>query len=174
MVEKIVGMKNLKITLWVSLAILMLPLDLSAKNKADKDAWNYQYEIQCAGTGVDGTYMVKVWFYSKSKKITVEQAGKVAVHGVVFKGVTGGLQGCPSQPALMRDPAGKEAHKDYFQKFFAENGDYAKYVLSVSPSVERVKVKGQWKLGAVVQVAKDQLRKDLEAAGVIKGLSSGF
>ena len=29
-------------------------------------------------------------------------------------------------------------------------------------------------IGAVVQVQKDQLRKDLEKAGVIRGLTNGF
>ena len=168
------SMKNLRIAMVAVLAMLMLPLGLSAQKKAEKDAWNYQYEIQCAGTGVDGTYALKVSFYAKGKKPDLQQAGMAAVHGVIFKGVTGGLQGCPSQPALMRDPAGQQTYKDYFKKFFAPTGDYGKYVLSVSPNVERVKLKGQWKFTTTVQVAKDQLRRDLEAAGVIKGLSSGF
>jgi GTP-sensing pleiotropic transcriptional regulator CodY len=37
-----------------------------------------------------------------------------------------------------------------------------------------VKVGKEYKVGIVVSVAKDALRKDLEDAGIIKGLSSGF
>jgi GTP-sensing pleiotropic transcriptional regulator CodY len=32
----------------------------------------------------------------------------------------------------------------------------------------------EYKVGVTVSVSKDQLRKDLEAAGVIKSLGSGF
>ena len=39
---------------------------------------------------------------------------------------------------------------------------------------DRVKVGKEYKIGIVVSVMKDQLRKDLEAAGIVKGLSSGF
>lgn len=152
-------------------ALSLLPA--SAKKKTEKDAWNYRYEIECAAVGQDGTYAVNVWSYSKGKKFDPTQAGINAVHGVIFKGVSG-RQGCPSQPALIRDASVRESKKDYFEKFFAENGDCSKYVLSVSPTVERVKIKGGWKFRATVQVAKDQLRRDLESAGIIRGLSSGF
>ena len=142
--------------------------------KQKKDTWNYKYESHCAGTGTDGSYLVKVWCYSKQKKLNPQQAGQCAVHGIIFKGVTGGLQGCSSQPALARDPSLQETHKDFFQKFFASTGDFNKYVLSVGTNIERIKTKGAWKYGVVVHVAKDPLRKDLESAGIIKGLSSGF
>ncbi len=169
-------MKTVKIlsVLWILLLAGSVSVQAQTK-KQQKDTWNYQYEIQCAGTGTDGTYMVKVWCYSKRKKLDPMQAGQCAVHGVIFKGVTGGLQGCPAQPALARDPSVRETHKDFFRKFFAvPAGDFNKYVLTVGGKVDRIKTKGAWKYGVVVQVAKDQLRKDLEAAGVIKGLSSGF
>jgi hypothetical protein len=37
-----------------------------------------------------------------------------------------------------------------------------------------IKIGKEYKIGVIVSVQKDYLRKDLEAAGVIKGLSSGF
>lgn len=160
--------------LFVALAVPLLFLQpVSAKKKSEKDTWNYRYEIECASVGQDGSYVVNVWSYSKSKKFDPVRAGANAVHGVIFKGVSG-RQGCPSQPALVRDPSVRESKKDYWNKFFDENGDSGKYVLSVSPTVERVKIKGGWKFRSTVQVAKDQLRRDLEAAGVLRGLSSGF
>lgn len=39
---------------------------------------------------------------------------------------------------------------------------------------DRKKVGKEYKVGIVISVMKDALRKDLESAGVIKGLSSGF
>jgi len=46
--------------------------------------------------------------------------------------------------------------------------------VTTSMRTESVKVGKEYKIGVVVSVSKDQLRKDLEAAGIIKGLSSGF
>ena len=62
--------------------------------------------------------------------------------------------------------------------FFEDGGKYMKYV-SVSTdgqisADDRKKVGKEYKVGIVISVMKDALRKDLESAGVIKGLSSGF
>ena len=44
-----------------------------------------------------------------------------------------------------------------------------------TPEVIAVKIKGyKYKVGVIVTVNSSALRKDLEAAGVIRGLSSGF
>ena len=41
--------------------------------------------------------------------------------------------------------------------------------------MSEVKVgKNEYKVGVVISVSKDLLRKDLEAAGIIKGLGAGF
>ncbi len=39
---------------------------------------------------------------------------------------------------------------------------------------DRLKVGKEYKIGVVVSVMKDQLRKDLEKAGIIKALDAGF
>ena len=39
---------------------------------------------------------------------------------------------------------------------------------------DRMKVGKEYKIGVIVSVFKDALRQDLESAGIIKGLSSGF
>ncbi len=165
-------MKNFKLFLSVVLPVFVLCGLSYAGNKKD-NTYNYRYEVQCSAVALDGEYAVGVWSYSKSKKYDPVIAGKNAVHGVIFKGIAG-RQGCPSQQALVTDPSVRETKADFFKKFFADGGDYTKYVLSVSPTVDRVRMKGGWKFHSNVQVAKDQLRKDLEAAGIIRGLSSGF
>jgi len=144
------------------------------KKKADKQTEAYRYELVCAGTGVQGTYLVKVWTYAKNSDIAFEQSKKNAVHGVIFKGFTGNsIDGCTSQRPMAANPTIEQEQSDFFKKFFGKGGDYMKYV-SVSGGREMVKVGNEYKVGVVVSVAKDQLRKDLEAAGIIKGLSSGF
>lgn len=68
--------------------------------------------------------------------------------------------------------------KDFFEPFFEEGGKYMKFVSESNDgnvgAEDRLKVGKEYKIGVVVSVNKDLLRKDLEAAGIIRGLSSGF
>ena len=153
--------------------LVCMPIIAGSKKKADKDTELFRYEIECAGNGVQGTYLVKVWSYSKNKNVATEQCKKNAVHGVIFKGFSGG-EGCVGQRALVATPGAEKEYADYFKLFFGDNGEYFKYVSVISTPSEIVKVGKQYKVGMVVSVKKDELRKALEAAGVVRGLNSGF
>lgn len=158
---------------------LSLSVNAQARKKADKDTEQWNYEIECVGTGVYGTYLIKVWSYSKKEKVAIEQAKKNAVHGVIFKGFAAGAKGCTSQKPLARNPNIEFEQKEFFDEFFEDGGKYMKYVSLSSDGMigagDRLKIgKKKYKIGVVVSVQKDALRKDLEAAGIIKGLSSGF
>ena len=148
------------------------------QKKADKATAAWRYEIECAGIGNDGTYLIKVWSYSKNAKFAVSQAKKNAVHGVIFKGFSGGAPGCVSQKALASDPNVEEEKNAYFESFFEDGGKYIKFVSeSADGSIgadDRLKVGKEYKIGVLVSVSKDALKQELEAAGVIRGLSSGF
>ena len=160
----------------LSLLALALFLPVSAgirQKKADKDTRQFRYEIECAGNAVQGTYLVKVWSYSKKASIAENQCRKNAVHGVIFKGYGGG-QGCVSQRPLANQPGAETQFEEYFNSFFAEGGEFQKYASVMEGTTETVKVGKEYKIGCVVSVRKDDLRKALEAAGVIRGLNSGF
>lgn len=147
-----------------------------ARAKAEKATREFRYEIQCEGVGVEGTKLIKVWSYSKNPKVALEQTKKNAIHGVIFKGYTGNSStGCPTQKALAQSPALEQEKADFFDDFFADGGKYMKFVSVSGDAVEdRMKVGKEYKIGVVVSVMYDALRKDLENAGIIKGLSSGF
>lgn len=149
-----------------------------AKKKANKDTENWRYEVECAGVGKEGTYMIKVWSYSKKPQVAMEQSKKNAVHAIIFQGFAGGGQGCTAQKPLTNNPNLEQEKADYFEAFFADGGKYMKYVSTANDGAigagDRVKVGKEYKVGVIVTVAKDNLRKDLEAAGIIKSLSSGF
>lgn len=149
-----------------------------AKKKADLATEEWRYEIECAGIGADGTYLIKVWSYSKKGTVAITQAKKNAVHGIIFKGFAGGVQGCNSQRPLVSNPNIESEKVDFFQPFFEDGGKYMKFVSASSDgnvdASDRMKVGKEYKIGVVVSVMKDALRKDLEAAGIIRGLSSGF
>ncbi len=150
-----------------------------AQKKADRQTREWRYEVQCMGVGVDGTKLLKVFSYSKKPSVATEQSKKNAVHAMIFQGAPGNsAAGCPTIKPLASSPSLEQEKADYFDDFFAEGGKYAKFVtLSNDGAVaaeDRMKVGKEYKIGVVVAVMYDQLRKDLEAAGIIKGLSSGF
>lgn len=162
-----------KILFLVTLMVCSVAMFAGSKSKANKDTDRFRYEIECAGNGAQGTYLIKVWSYSKKQATASAQAAKNAVHGVIFKGYAGG-NGCVGQRALAHSAGVEEEYADYFDSFFADNGEYRKYVSTVAGTEEVVKVGKEYKVGVVVSVKKDDLRKALEAAGVIKGLNYGF
>ena len=151
---------------------------ISKKKKANKDTEQWKYEIECVGIGKPGTKVIKVWSYSKNAKVATGQAKKNAIHGIIFQGYAGGAQGCTTQKPLASSPSLEQEKEEFFSDFFADGGKYMKFVSTsgdATPTVMGVKLKGyKYKVGVVVTVMSSALRKDLEKAGVIRGLSSGF
>jgi len=79
-----------------------------AKKQADKDMKNWRYEIECVNVSSDGSYIIKIFTFSKNKNIAITQASKNAVHGVIFRGIPQNEVGCVSQPPLARHPNAQE------------------------------------------------------------------
>ncbi len=156
---------------------VFLNLSAQAKAKAERDTKNWRYEIESAGVGTQGTYLIKVWSYSKRPSIAIEQSKKNAVHGIIFQGFTG-KQGVPGQKPLSSNPNIEEEKAEFFNSFFADGGKYLKFVaVSGDGSVaaeDRMWTGKDYKVGVIVSVNVNLLRTDLESAGIIKGLSSGF
>ena len=151
----------------LSLLALLLFITVGAIAKGDKMP---AYDITGAGSGTEGTLLVKV--YVNNKTVSDNDLKRAAVHGVVFRGCTGNESGA-RQPAMA--PATAEAdHQAFFAEFFAENGPCLSFVSIVAGSYERVKTQKGYKMGAILQVNKTSLRKTLEKAGVVRSLSSGF
>lgn len=156
--------------LFIIIAMLIGVGYLQAAN--DKKEKAQKYDIAAAGSGVQGTYLVKVWVYSKSGKVSDEELKYAAVHGCIFRGFSG-TQGMPSARPMASSPTVEQDKAEYFETFF--DGTYLQYASVVEGSYETIKMKKKgYKVGAVVQVSKDNLRRELENAGVIKGLASGF
>ncbi|KMQ70687.1 hypothetical protein [Chryseobacterium koreense] len=162
----------------ILILILFLSVNSFAQNgKNDKNTREWKYEIECAGVGQDGSYLVRVFSFEKTRKLVIEQAKKNAVHGVIFKGFIGNSE-CGTQKPLAKNPNAEAENEHFFNNFFMDGGKYMKYVtLSTDGNVDPkdiVKVGKEYKLGIIVTVSKDLLRKDLEAAGIIKSFSSMF
>lgn len=145
----------------------------SFSKKKESPTWNY--EVECAGSGNTGTYLVKIWTYDKKSTISEVSAKKNAVHAILFKGFSANKElRCQAQKPIITDSSIQYSQVDYFNAFFNEEL-FLKYVALSSPVPEVIKTgKKQYKIGYVVTVSKDLLRADLEKAGIIRGLSTGF
>lgn len=143
--------------------LLLLALPVLADDLPD-------YEIEGAGTGSQGTYLVKVSVLSKKSKITDDVIGRCAVHGVLFRGFAN-KELRQQQKPLAGSAMVEAQHQDFFKNFF--DGTYKNYYQLVG-SRQVVKAGKQYKVTSVVTVAKDQLKKDLVGMDIIKGLNTGF
>lgn len=147
--------------------IMLLALSISGMAKGNKMP---KYDITGAGSGTEGTILVKVYVYSK--KATDQDLKRAAVHGVVFRGCSGNASGA-RQPA-MASPTAESDYAAFCEDFFAIDGPCQNYATIVGGSYDRVKTQKGYKCGAILQVDKTALRKELEKAGVVRSLSAGF
>ena len=147
--------------------ILLISFFVGAMAKGDKIP---QYDITGAGSGTEGTILVKVYVYSKSVKD--EDLKRAAVHGVVFRGCSGNQSGA-RQPAMASITAEAD-NASFCEAFFAADGPCQNYATIIAGSYDRVKTQKGYKSGAILQIDKTALRKELEKAGVVRSLSSGF
>ena len=151
-------------------AVLVLTATFTgAAKKSNKAPYmqHVKYELECAGNGVQGTYLVRVWTYSKKQKDAQAACPRNAVHGVIFLGFDGG-DGCIGQKALVPNRNAETEYQDFFNAFFSDNGDYRNYVSVVAGSELCEKVGRQYRAGVIVAIQKDDLRSALIAAGIIK------
>lgn len=147
--------------------IVLFTICVCAFSKSDKMP---QYDITGAGSGSEGTVLVKVYVYGKS--VSDEDLKRAAVHGIVFRGCVGNASGA-RQPAMAK-PSAESDNKAFCESFFATDGACQNYASIVAGSYDRVKTQKGYKCGAILQVDKANLRKELENAGVVRKLSAGF
>lgn len=162
-----------KLLLLAAALLVVAGASASSRKLKNSDTQKFQYEIEGVNNGLQGSYLVKVWSYSARPKADIETCKKNAVHGVIFKGYAGTQNASPQRP-LIADPGTELEHAEFFDLFFKDGGEYNKYVTITAGSQEIVKVGKQYKIGLVVSVSKDALRKALEKAGVARSLSAGF
>lgn len=147
------------------------------QKKADQQTAAWRYEIENLGVvATAGNKVFKVWSYASDPRVAMEQAKKNAIHGILFKGMadSGRAKGC--SPLV---PAGVSGHEAFFDVFFAPGGDYMRYVaLTTSGEVAAEDVlrvsKKEYKIGVIVTVQYDNLRRRLEQEGIVEKLNSRF
>lgn len=133
---------------------------------AKSDSPVYEYDIVGVAVAKDGYYLVEVSaMVDKKKDATVDIAKKCAIHGCLFKGF---VLPRNAQKPIMASPSEEQAHAEYFDKLI--NEQFSAYTNSASPA-QIVEVGKRYRVKAVIAVAKEALRKDLEKAGIVKSLA---
>jgi ribosomal protein L21E len=170
-------MKRL-VKLFGFVAVISCLISGCATQKIEKETHQFRYELEAAGVGAQGTYQIKVWTYSTRVNLAIEQAKKNAVHGVIFKGFQGKTGIVAGQKPMVADASIENTRSDYFKAFFEDGGGYQRFVSLVNNGAiavgDRIKVGKEYKIGVVVSVNKDDLRKELENQGIIKKLGDIF
>lgn len=156
----------------ILLLVVLLGIgEVSAQSKNKE----YRYEVAPVSVGAQGTYLIKVFSYAKSKKKALNLVKENAIHAVLFSGFTGG-NGIATQKPLVSNKI-KSENEEFFEKFF-ENKEYERFVnLSTDSTVkpgDMIKVGKLYKIGFVVSVNKDGLREYLESQGILKSLGGMF
>ena len=170
-----------KISLIV-ICLLVTSQLFAQKKKADKETLEFRYEAEAAvGQAVQGFTLVKVYSYSKDKNVAMGQAGKNAVHAILFRGTADYVNGSTrikGQRPLISNVTVYDENIEFFNDFFKDGGQYQRYVQMVNNGIpdagDIIKVGKEYKVGVKVLVNKDALRKGMESAGIIKGLGGVF
>ena len=125
--------------------------------------------IRCLGVELDGSQTLRVQGYGRNRSDAKEQAMKNAVWAVIFDGIRDGVEGCNMRP-LVTEVNARERYEDYFNLFFADNGEYKKYV-SLRDTKKRSGGKSKDKLGyaydLTIRVLRPELKARLKADNVI-------
>ena len=127
-------------------------------------------ETECISKELDGSLTLRVWGIGRNKLDAVEQAKKNAVYEVLFQGVRKGNKGTEQRPIVTTVNA-RDKHRDYFDMFFTDKGEYKKYVSMADRRIGSTKkIKGTTQVCCciTVRVLCPQLRMKLKNDEIIK------
>ncbi|HLA56155.1 MAG TPA: hypothetical protein VK623_08645 [Flavobacterium sp.] len=138
-----------------------------------RSSGNYTNKTECMGVEGDGSQTLKAWGNGRNRADAVEQAKKNAIRDVIFNGVAEGKQECQLKPLVFEVNA-QEKYEDYFNKFFADGGEFLNYIslrderIGEKISRDRAKARESVSNGLVVRVLRPELKAKLIADGIIK------
>lgn len=141
--------------------IIFAALLMQIGAEAQKPSVTSRATVRCLGVELDGSQTLRVVGYGRNRADAKEQAMKNAVWAVIFDGIREGAEGCNMKP-LVTEVNAKERYEDYFNIFFADNGEYKKYV-SLRDTKHRSGGKVKNKLGYSYDLTVRVLRAELKA-----------
>lgn len=155
----------------ISALILVVGLLVFSSCNTTKNLGGYMsYETECLGSELDGSYTLRAWGIGRNQVDALAQLQKNALKDVIFKGISKGKEDCQLKPMIMEVNA-YEKYKSYFDKFFADKGEYENYINKKdrrSSTFHRERTEDEIKYGATVRVLYSKLEQKLIADGIIK------
>lgn len=160
--------------------ILIVILCFVSISKIDAQQYKYKSsrnnEVLMLGVGANGTKVFKIYSTARKVEDAIALAKKEAVEICLFVGLPAGTNIQKTPPIC--NASVEQEHAEFFEDFFAPGGKYLRYINLTTdglPSAQdRLKVKRAYMVGLTVQILYDNLKRDLEEEGIIKGLSQGF
>lgn len=168
----------MKIRVYKSSLLIIIFL-ITSCNPQRRISQNYDREIECLGTEMDGSVTVKAFGKGSNKKDALEQAKKNAVNEIIFKGLISGKSDCGSIP-LLTTPNARLKFEEYFNSFFSDGGAYSDFVSDKDERTGLKLTKGRKDYAIrpftrenvthniVLRVEKFKIKKKLIADGIIK------
>lgn len=153
--------------------LFLISIVLISCNSQKKIAGNYSYKTECLGIEMDGSQTVKAWGNGRNRFDAIEQAKKNAVNDVLFSGIYEGKQDCEKRPVVAEVNA-RQKYETYFNKFFADDGEYKKYVslkdkrIGQKVSRDRKGARQSVTHGVVVRVLRTELKQKMIEDGILK------
>lgn len=162
-----------KLSFWVALLLPLIATAATPCKKAEKETQQMRYELQATiGQAPEGSALVRVWTYSKKANVATAQAGKNAVHGILFKGYPSYNEGnnrIVGREALITNANVQQEYEAYFDAFFADGGTYQRFISFIGNGEpdQILKVGKEYKVAITVVVQVDALRQRLQEDGII-------
>lgn len=161
-------MKTMFFKMVVALALV---LGFTSCNNTRKGVVSYQtMETECLGSELDGSHTVRAWGTGRYVGDAKEQAKKQAVYDCLFTGILRGKGSCEARP-IVTEANAREKYQAYFDKFFADGGEYLKYISMKDRrpgSWTHARMKGGITCSMVIRVDYAGLRAKLTEDGILK------
>lgn len=142
----------------------LITLFLSGVCYAKSDNLDYDYNLSGITIAKGGFYLVEVSVtVDKKKEADIEIVKRYAIMGCLYKGFV--VDRISQKPLLSYSLNAKD--ESYLRKLV--RNDYNTYA-STSHPLQIVKVGKKYRVTGIILVSKDNLRKDLEDAGIIRKL----
>jgi hypothetical protein len=131
------------------------------------------YKTECLGIEMDGSQTVKAWGTGRNRHDAVEQAKKNAVRDVLFNGITAGKPECQVKPVLPEVNV-REKNEEYFNRFFADGGDFKKFISLRDERIgrrflrERMKGKDRTTRSVIARIDRPGLIEQMREDGILK------
>jgi hypothetical protein len=130
---------------------------------------NYTYKTECLGIDADGTQKLSTWGNGRNRFEAIKQAKKNVVRDILFKGIIEGKNVCDPKP-IVTEVNAQERYESYFYNFFADGGEYQKYVwlLEDRPRDRVFPDRATVTYNVILKVQRIELKQKMIADGILQ------